>query len=226
MRNVHARKRRKNTSGRKHAGKRAVQALAAGAVIAAGTQAYASPVRFDNPPGTGHFSWTNVAGQDVLDHMAGPAGQPGAAGAPATFQRLNSWRGSLVQGGTPFDNLQVSNLGGYQFLDGVASGEMIPIPGQAWSGGGIAYATNDGVYHYAGTRTLLLEGEPMYLGTRFDLGSGYHYGWVGVVRTGLELDAFAWGYETAPGVPIPAGAPEPGTLALLAFGAAALLRRR
>jgi hypothetical protein len=46
--------------------------------------------------------------------------------------------------------------------------------------------------------------------------------------TGVELDAFAWGFESEPGVPIPAGAypPEPGSLALLALGAAGVLSRR
>ncbi len=30
--------------------------------------------------------------------------------------------------------------------------------------------------------------------------------WVRVVRTGMELDAFAWGYESEPGVSVAAGA--------------------
>lgn len=42
----------------------------------------------------------------------------------------------------------------------------------------------------------------------------------------VELDAFAWGYETDPDVPIAAGIPEPGTLAALALGAAAALAGR
>ena len=78
-----------------------------------------------------------------------------------------------------------------------------------------------------GPETLLPEGTPTYLGLRFN-GPNYQYGWIGVVRTSQQLEAFAWGYETEPGVPIAAGAPEPGSLALLAFGAAGVAgcRRR
>jgi hypothetical protein len=64
------------------------------------------------------------------------------------------------------------------------------------------------------------------MGVRFNDVDGYHYGWISVVRNGLDLDAFAWGYETEPGVPIIAGIPAPGTLAALAFGAVVTRRAR
>ena len=83
-----------------------------------------------------------------------------------------------------------------------------------------------GCVYFEGGYTNLPEGVEPYLGIRFDLGGGYQHSWLGVVHTGPELDAFAWGYETEVGVPIPAGVPEPGTLAALAVGAAALLGRR
>ncbi len=49
------RRRKRESTHRNHA----VKALAAGAAIAAGTQAYAAPIRFDNPaPGEpNHFEW-------------------------------------------------------------------------------------------------------------------------------------------------------------------------
>ena len=83
--------------------------------------------------------------------------------------------------------------------------------------------------HWYGS--YLPEGQPAYLGVRFDQGAGWQYAWIGVVRNpdGTDpalVDAFAWGHETTPGVSIPAGAPEPASLALLAFGAVAALRRR
>ena len=64
-------------------------------------------------------------------------------------------------------------------------------------------------------------GQDVYLGARLKLPAQWHYGWIGVTRGGyygLELEAFAWGYETDPGVPIAAGIPEPGTLGMLALG--------
>jgi hypothetical protein len=69
------------------------------------------------------------------------------------------------------------------------------------------------------------------MGVRFIDMDGYHYGWISVVRHGndflqLDFDAFAWGYETEPGVPIIAGIPAPGTLAALAFGAVVTRRKR
>jgi hypothetical protein len=68
-------------------------------------------------------------------------------------------------------------------------------------------------------------GEERYAGVSFDPGDGVHYGWIGVLN-GAPSEVFAWGYESDAGVPIPAGAPEPGSLALLAMGAGAALRRR
>jgi hypothetical protein len=116
----------------------------------------------------------------------------------------------------PGPQIQIS---GYYQLVGVSADTLIPS-GVSW------YST--GYTHYSGYGTLLPEGVPTYLGVRFDLGSGYQYGWIGVTMTGVELDAFAWGFESEPGVPIPAGAypPEPGSLALLALGAAGVLSRR
>jgi hypothetical protein len=68
-----------------------------------------------------------------------------------------------------------------------------------------------------------------YLGVQFSDVDGAHYGWVSVYSyfyIDLNLHAFAWGYETEPGVPIVAGIPAPGTLAALAFGAAVTRRGR
>ncbi|MCS7315002.1 MAG: PEP-CTERM sorting domain-containing protein [Bryobacterales bacterium] len=78
-----------------------------------------------------------------------------------------------------------------------------------------------------------------YLGLRFQVGPNTHYGWVrmgvSVVPSTLTISATVkdWAYEDRPGVGIHAGTtetviPEPGTLGLLALGAAGLVlwRRR
>ena len=74
-------------------------------------------------------------------------------------------------------------------------------------------------------------GVPFYIGVRILLDGDYHYGWIGGVfdedDPRSQFSTFAWGYETDPMTPIAAGAvPAPGTLAALAFGAAAALGRR
>ncbi len=72
-----------------------------------------------------------------------------------------------------------------------------------------------------------------YLGIRFLIGAELHYGWIHLncVFSGPYQPAAGriteWAYNSAPGQSISAGAvPEPSTLALLAFGAAALWKCR
>ncbi len=198
--------------------KHGAAALAAAAVIAAGTQAYASPVRIDNPAhgAPGHAHWPTVGGIDFrLNIVEDASQQPGGGFDPAVFvQTVNTGAGYSQIGGN--GEIQVGGYGDY-FAVGVLSGDLIPS-GPSWGSSGMIY--------YTGLGSELAEGQDTYLGVRFDLGSGWQYGWIGGVRSGMELETFAWGYETTPGVPIEAGVPEPGSLALLAFGAAAALRKR
>jgi len=198
--------------------KHAAQALAAGAAIAAGTQAYADPIRFDNPlPGQpGHFDWAVIGIRSGLDIAQSPGSQPGGDGGSTVFEQYVQEAGLF--GGVyapPGGGVEVGGYADY-FLDPVAPGALIP-GGDPWQGFGFT--------SYVGYGSELPDGLRAYLGLRFDPGDGMHYGWIGVVRDDLELDAFAWGYETEPGVPIP-GTPEPGTLAMLALGAGAVAARR
>jgi len=70
-------------------------------------------------------------------------------------------------------------------------------------------------------------GQTAFMGIHFQIGSGWHYGWVRIRggRWGDELTLrppawiLDWAYETRPDTPIFAGAvPEPSTLALLLGG--------
>jgi len=201
-----------------------VLAVAGVAIMVCGTQANADPVRFDNPPGAGHYEWPPPLDDQThwLD-VTQPAGsQPALPENPIALQQQWISSDSRVRGETGGAEVEIGGLWGL-FLTDVGEGTPIPS-GLSWSQSGYIY--------YTGDYWELPAGQPAYIGMRFDPGDGLHYGWINVVRdpdatNPYALDALAWGYETEAGVPIPAGAvPEPGSLALLAFGAGAALRRR
>jgi len=194
--------------------------MAAAVAIAGGTQANATPVRFDNAPhgDPGHFHWPPATpSPDItwLDITLDASAQPGASDGPASFGHKWTIEGdnsSVRATSSSVGQLEVQDTSS-RLLVPLALGDMIPA--------------GNPLHYYAKAYdggSLLPEGVETYLGVHFN-GPDWQYGWIGVVRTGLELDAFAWGYETEVGVPIAAGAPEPGTLATLAVGAAALLGR-
>lgn len=193
-----------------------VLGLAALAIMVTATHAHATPIRFDNPVGGGHFNWQG----EWLDLTLPAASQPGVQGdLDALLQSAAGDPDPEVWGDPATTSVKVQAGGsGDFFLVGVDEGVMIPS-GAAWKN--LAYM------FYPGYGTQLPIDEPTYLGVQFDLGSGLQYGWIGVeMDDQYALDPFAWGYETEVGVPIPAGIPEPGSLAALAVGVAALASRR
>lgn len=177
---------------------RARKALATAGAIACGTQAYAEPVRFENPGHgePGHFHWVVPIGDHTsyLDVIAPADAQPGVPYGNTGLQHFFTGSSGTVTHYAGNLELQTELV---FMLVGVDSGQTIPS-GSGWR--------HEGYTAYPGYPTYLPEGEPTYLGFRIDLGGVDHYGWIGVVRTGLELEAFAWGYETEAGVPIAAGA--------------------
>ena len=222
--------RKKTERVRRRAMRNGAAALAAAGAIAAGTSAYADPVRFDNLAHgePGHFHWPHATGdpENFLDIAIPTTGQPASPTPTSVSQIIDVVEGSVRLGGPAGGGAQTSiGAPGFPdgfFLVGVGAGEPIPTSGTAWSSGANPIA------YFSGFGTLLPTALETYLGFKFDLGSGDQYGWIGVVMdpTDHTLDPFAWGYETDPGVPIVAGVPEPGSLALLAIGAAGLSTRR
>ena len=206
-------RKKRNRARRHHDVHRRTAALAGAAALAAGTSAYADPVRFDNPAGPGHFEWSVPGALTFLDITKSPDLQGGGAGLSSLYIYPDA--GGLV-GNYGLTSPDVRRIG--ILLEPFTAGAPISGAG-TWA----PYAFTD---YSPGDPSLLPEGVDAYLGVRFDVGVGEQYGWIGVVRTGQELDAFAWGYETEPGVPIAAGAPEPGSLALLASGALGTVARR
>ena len=74
-------------------------------------------------------------------------------------------------------------------------------------------------------------GQRAYVGVEFEIDGAMHYGWINLYVSSISAygQIYGWGYETEPGVSIPAGAvaiPEPSTIALLAAGGLLLALRR
>ena len=200
---------RGSSRGKEKIRRRAVKALAAAGAIAGGTQAYAEPLRFDNPAHgeAGHFHWVGPIESYVwLDFANGADAQSVDRGPTTVGQRVFAAYANLVGGGI-YDEVALQAGGDaypYRYFAlGLGAGALIPDAGTYWR------STPTYIY-YAGwpgpVNSMIPEGQAAYLGVKFDVGNGTQYGWIGVVRTGIELEAFAWGFESNVGVPIAAGA--------------------
>lgn len=190
------------------------------AVAACATGADAAVVRFDNPTGAGHYYWApqGTAGEGWLDIHRAAHAQPQQDAGPGSFGHTRSeYVTKLFAGGG----------GQYLTTDGLLV--MSSAEGDVISSATAGQWTNGLFIHHPILGSNFAEGEEAFIGVRFDAGSGLQYGWIGVVRTGVTLDAFAWAYETEAGVPISVGPttiPSPSTLSLLGVSALATHRRR
>ncbi len=209
--------------------KAGMKALATAGAIAAGTQAYAEPLRFENPGNQWDWELGPLYGsgtpEQYLDISTDADNQPGGPIGFTSFKQA-VYYGSIENPAATalYSYGQILTTPGYfgQFAVAVDAGTPIGDSGQNFFG--LPFIA----FQYYGTPyTYIPEGVQTYLGARIQVDSEWHYGWIGVVRNGYELDTFAWGYESEPGTPVPAGVPEPGSaLALLALGFCAASRRR
>ena len=219
-----------------------LELIAAAVVLAAGTQAYGEAIRFDNPVGTGHFNWI----ERTLD-LTQPASAQ-ATGLGDTGVSSGTWAHIRSYYTSDFDNLMARTARGgatpllsgatlegafqtYAYVKALQAGDVVG-PSSGDFGADALLAARIGGSPYYGWYDLTdldLYGTS-YIGFRFahPLTGMMHYGWVSVYFDPYfaAVDALAWGYETQPGVAVPAGAPTPGTLAGLALGAAAFSGRR
>ncbi|RJQ13327.1 MAG: PEP-CTERM sorting domain-containing protein [Nitrospiraceae bacterium] len=183
--------------------------FAGAAALAAGTDAYAYTVRYDGPfvwcerPEPGGNCW-QPEWSSYLD-ITKPASEQ--LGVTEGFQSMwyQRYWGSSTTVYTSDSDYQVAYMGWKEWEGGFAEGEII--------GDGLTFKGSSQL-------NIATTG---YFGLKIP---GNHYGWVQTEKVPGRLLALAWGYETEAGVGIAAGAPmapEPGSLAMLAAGAAVLV---
>lgn len=207
---------------RREMANKTAKTLSVGVAIASGTQAYADAIRIENPPGPCHFDWARQLSENlrggVLDVTLQPTEQdiaspyPDATG-PSEFEH-SAYMGFFSDSsrivtayygysGAAVESVSLLACGQYYGsayrVTSPANELGVPDPAAMLSFEG---ATNVIPSYNSYCSPLIPEGAPTYLGIRFDLGAGTQYGWIGVTRDGLALDAFAWGYETTPGASI------------------------
>lgn len=197
----------------------------------AAASAHGAPVHFENPAGPGHFDWTDPtpdgSGALWLDVTVAATGQTGARVDGSSFQQNNFYDiglqvlGDNGAGAGPSEVAVESPIPdplgkAVSFLVGDAVGDP-PGWGGSWAQDG-RLTEFDGTSHF-------VDGIPSFMGVRFNLGDGYRYGYIGVIKDGLVYDAFAWGYETEVGVPVRI-IPAPGAASLLGLCGLAAVRRQ
>ena len=210
--------------------------LAGAVAIASGTSAYGSivtvpvPADLTNSPGgantTVNWNVDGVGGNDFTFNNRYPNTTTGsgvvwqmnmnpATGTSAT-NGVVSYLGPFVRyafalaantsigTGSPFSTVTQLVLGS-QYLSG-----GIPM----YYGGFAAGPNGNGA---------VTPGTVAFAGFRFSAPDGTHYGWIALSTSAGTIHFVNAAYETTPGMAIPAGVPEPGTMAMLAMGAAGLL---
>ena len=215
--------------------------LAGALAIAAGTQAYATPVIVSTPadltnvPGGANTSsnW-DVNNDGINDFTFLNRFQNTAPGAYGVVWQLSMspFTGSAATNGLvsysgPFVRYAFA-LGSGVSVDSSLS--TFSTQTQVVLGSRYSYGTV-GVFNYGGfaangPQGSVAPGTNAYAGFRFTAADGTHFGWIFLSVNAGIIDFVSAGYETTPNTAILTGAgviPEPGTMAMLAMGAAAVL---
>ena len=204
--------------------------VTAAAIAAATASAHAEAVRYENTAG---FSWmfnTLDVTQSAEDQTFGISGTSIHMDYFGDFYPSFSYGHTYTSG----DGAEIFNSGfNNRYASPLDAGTLIgpDLQDGAFSQNStfeFSFTSCDyyGYDCFDGTRGLLPSGVDTYLGVRLNIDGDTHYGWIGVNRRGVDLDVFAWGYETEANVAIQAGVPTPGPLAVLALGAAGALTRK
>ncbi len=203
--------------------------LACATVFSLGAGAFAEVVHFTNPaPGQpGHYDWRleRTSGwESWLDITAPSTAQssqasPGGVAQMYFFEPDSDPPSNRTAGGAAVNRTFFASWGVFA-TTAYSSGDLIGFSDFGFSN----FATHAVEVEPASILTTFPEGARRYMGVKT---GGGNYGWIEVERTGIGFAAFAWAYETQPGVPILAGQiPAPGAAALLALAAAGAVRRR
>ncbi|MHC4106576.1 MAG: hypothetical protein ACYS0D_05465 [Planctomycetota bacterium] len=215
-----------NGEERERIGAPAIAAVALAALLGSTANASASWVRFDNPEfgQQDHFDWTWSDALDPLSWLdiTKPSSDQGGMAGPTSVGQLYPDGQPGVMSNETMGGAQVGRL--FQLTQAIAYLDEVSDSTLSFFDFSVHAVATD-----LWIASLIPEGAESYIGVAFlDDDQATHYGWIGVVRTALELETFAWGYETEPNTPIPAGAaaPAPGALALLVVAALTAPMRR
>ncbi|VAX42558.1 hypothetical protein MNBD_PLANCTO03-1685 [hydrothermal vent metagenome] len=209
--------------------------LVLAATIAAGSVAYADPVRFDNTSGFGWYYTTLDLTLSAEDQVYGGPGDVTGTSIYldyfSDYYPAFSYTTSYTRGqGAEIWNSGWNNNYAAPFNSGDPIGPGM-VDGSFHDGSVLEFAWWSYDYysgeHDSGFRGLLPpDGSDTYMGIRLTIDNQLHYGWIGARNNGGYISVFAWGYETEAGVAIAAGVPAPSTLGLLAVGAVGALGRK
>jgi len=207
--------------------------LMAGAAIAVGAKAsHGSVVYVPSPYAVDHLFPFNPASPGYLD-----IDFDGNGSTDVHFTASSTWLG---YGSSVNLYAQAQGLGGLNMIGAASSikslnnGDLVDNAAfgafGATANGNMAHIQR--CYTNSTTQTFgeFKAGNQGYVGVRFDIGGLTHFGWIDVTGDPYGITINGWAYEDQAGTPIVAGSTEsvapvplPGTLSLLASGAAGLL---